>query len=65
MCFIFFQTPVKLVQRDINKTIGTHELDVSHDLSQLAIYQVIAQLELEDSANMFSSKKQSYRKHTS
>lgn len=65
MCFIFFQAPVKLVQRDINKTIGTHELDVSHDLSQLAIYQVIAQIEFEDSADMFSSKKQSYRKHTS
>jgi len=58
----FFQAPVKLVQRDINKTIGAQELDISHDLSQLAVRQVIAQTELQGSAGMFSSEQPSYRK---
>lgn len=61
----FFQAPVKLVQRDINKTIGAHELDFSHDLSQPAVRQVMAQIELQGSAGMFSSRKLSYRKHKS
>lgn len=63
--FFFFQAPVKLVQRDKNKTIGTHKLDFGHDLSQLAVRQVIAQIELQGSAGMFASEKLSYRKHKS
>lgn len=54
--FFFFQASIKLVQRDRNKTIWTHELDFSHDLSQLAVRQVIAQIEHEGSTCMFSNK---------
>lgn len=61
----FFQAPVKSFHRDINKTIGAQELDVSPDLSQLAVRQVIAQIELQGSAGMFSSEQLSYRKHKS
>lgn len=61
----FFQAPAKLVQRDINKAKGVQELDLSHDLSQLAVRQVIAQIELQSSAGMFSSEQLTYRKHKS
>lgn len=61
----FFPAPVTLVQRDINKTIGTHNLDLGHHLSQLAAGQVTAQIELQGSAGMFSGKKLIYRKHKS
>lgn len=57
--FFFFQALVKLVQRDINKTIGAQELDISHDLSQLAVRQVMAQIELQGSAGMFSREQPS------
>lgn len=63
--FFFLSSPTKLVQRDRNKTIGTQKLDLSHDLSQLAVRQVMAQIEFEGSAGMFSSKMLSYRKHKS
>lgn len=53
----FFQAPVKLVQRDINKTRGTHKLDFGHSLSQRAAGQVIAQIGLRGSAGMFSGTK--------
>lgn len=61
--FFFLQAPVKLVQRDIKETIGAQKLGISHDLSQLAVRQVIAQIELQGSAGMFSSEQPSYRKH--
>lgn len=63
--FFFLSSIVKLVQRDRNKTLGTQKLDLSHDLHQLAVRQVMAQTELEGSTGMFSRKMLSYRKHES
>lgn len=64
-CFFFFflQAPVKLVQRDMKETIGAQKLDVSHHLSQRSAQQVVAQVELQGSAGMFSSEQPSYGKH--
>lgn len=63
--FFFLLSIVKLVQRDRNKTLGTQKLDLSHELHQLAVRQVMAQAELEGSTGMFSRKMLSYRKHKS
>lgn len=63
--YFFLSSIVKLVQRDRNKTLGTQKLDLSHELRQLAVRQVMAQTELEGSTGMFSRKMLSYRKHKS
>lgn len=47
----------------MKETTGAQEPDVSHDLSQRAAQQVVAQVDVQGSAAMFSSEQPSYGKH--